>query len=105
MTNGSRFFSKGIKLDVFKREKGICQICGCKVLSAEYDHIVPWAVSEDSSASNCQLACARCHRIKTSTIDVPAISKSQRIYEKRAGVRTKRKFPQRKDPWGKGRDA
>jgi 5-methylcytosine-specific restriction enzyme A len=101
----SRIFARSVKLATFEREEGRCQICGCKVITAEYDHIVPWALSEDSSASNCQLTCVRCHRAKTSDEDVPRISKAKRVYEKRAGVRrTKRPFQKHVNPWGRERE-
>lgn len=94
-------FTKATKLARFDHAKGHCETCGQRIVGvAEYDHAVPCAVGGDNSFENCRVMCKRCHRLKTSTIDVPQISKSVRIYEKRAGVRTKRPFPKRAQPWG-----
>jgi 5-methylcytosine-specific restriction enzyme A len=101
-----REFTKSTKLAAWDRCGGRCECCGVKIISPEYDHIVPWAVSRDGGLSNCMVLDKKCHRLKTSEKDVPQISKSVRVFEKRVGVRkTRRPFQNRPDPWGKGRDA
>ena len=85
-------FPKAIKLAAWQRCSGICE-CGCgqKITRAEYDHYpVPAAIGGTSDLSNCRVLEARCHRILTSSKDVPAIAKSTRIFEKRIGARTSR---------------
>lgn len=100
MTTRSEF-SKSTKLARFKHTDGHCETCGNKVIGIpEYDHAVPCAVGGTNDFENCRVTCKRCHRVKTSKIDVPQIAKSQRVYEKRAGLRkTRRPFPRRVDPW------
>ena len=58
---------------IIKRDKGICQICGCKV-SKEYnqfdmksptrDHIIPVSKGGEHSKRNIQLACLKCNSTK-----------------------------------------
>lgn len=84
-------FTKATKLASFERAKGHCETCGCKIITrAEYDHRIPCGLGGDASPENCVCLCSKCHRAKTSTRDVPAISKAVRLNEKRAGARTKR---------------
>ena len=101
-------FSKSVRLDAWKRCKGHCECgCGLKVLGGvEYDHFpIPAALGGPATLENCRVLMVKHHRQITAETDVPAISKSQRVFEKRIGARkTKRPFAQRKDPWGKGRD-
>lgn len=88
-----REFSKATKLAAWERSGGRCE-CGCgqKILGTpEYDHITPAAIGGSNDLDNCRVMAKRCHRVKTSK-DVPAIAKSTRIAEKRAGVRQGRGF-------------
>lgn len=100
-------FLKATKRAAFDRCNGFCELCGGKILTAEYDHYpVPAALGGSNELSNCRVLCKKCHRKITATVDVPAIAKSNRIWEKRAGLRkTRRPFQRRADPWGRGRDA
>lgn len=94
-------FTKATKLARFEHAKGCCETCGNKIITtAEYDHFVPAAIGGANEFDNCRVLCVKCHRLKTSTIDVPQISKSVRIAEKRAGVRKTRPMPgSRASPW------
>lgn len=86
-------FSKRTKLTAYERCKGICE-CGCgqKIISAEYDHWpVPAAIGGSNELSNCRVLAKRCHRVITAEKDAPAIAKTRRVFEKRAGVRDKRR--------------
>ena len=99
-------FPKSVKLKRFEYAKGRCETCTQKIVgTAQYDHVVPDAVGGAADFDNCRVQCVRCHRVKTSTKDVPEISRSTRIYEKRAGVRkTSRGFqrhPEGYDPWSR----
>lgn len=99
-------FSKSTKLQAWDRCKGRCE-CGCGLTiigTPEYDHIVPAAIGGTNALDNCRVLMKKHHRDKTDK-DVPEIAKSQRIYEKRIGARTKRAWPKARDPWGKGRHA
>lgn len=87
-------FSKATCIARFKHAKGCCETCGNEIVGgAEYDHAVPCAVGGTNDFDNCRCLCVRCHRIKTSKVDVPQIAKSVRIFEKRAGVRKTRPMP------------
>lgn len=99
-------FSKATKLSAWERCGGRCE-CGCqlKIITPEYDHFpVPAALGGSNDLENCRVLDRKCHRRITAQKDVPAIAKSQRGFEKRAGIRrTKRPFPKRpKDQqWGR----
>lgn len=96
-------FSRKTKLEAWSRSGGFCE-CGCaqKILSAEYHHIVPAAFGGANTLDNCRVLDRRCHRKLTAEVDVPRIAKAARIEAKRAGLRKRRPFPKRIDPWGKG---
>lgn len=84
-------FSKKTKLEAWHRCGGRCE-CGCgrKILGTpEYHHIVEAALGGSNDLTNCQVLDPKCHRLITSTVSVPQVAKSQRVFEKRAGVRTK----------------
>jgi 5-methylcytosine-specific restriction protein A len=96
-------FSKKTKLAAFERAKGHCENCGNKILtSAEYDHRIEDYLTHDNSLENCVCLCKKCHDIKTKR-SRPAIDKTRRIIEKRAGVRKSgrgfQKPPPGYDPW------
>lgn len=95
-------FSKKTKLAAFERAKGHCENCGAKILTAaEYDHRIPDYLGGSNELENCVCLCPKCHRRKTTEQDRPAIDKSRRITEKRAGVRKGRGFNKR---WRKKMD-
>ena len=48
----------------------------------EFDHVILWANSRDSSLDNCLAVCPRCHRFKTSTHDTPKAAKTVRQRDK-----------------------
>jgi hypothetical protein len=83
----SRQFSKEIERAAFFRCNGHCA-CGAKLTSGNihYDHIVPWALSFDSSPANCQVLCNSCHRDKTANRDVPSIAKAKRQADFHQGI-------------------
>lgn len=102
-------FSKKVKLAAWERSGGICE-CGCmlKIIGIpEYDHFpIPASLGGPATLENCRVLMRKHHRQITAEKDVPAIAKSQRIFEKSANVRkSKRPFPKRRDPWGKEREA
>lgn len=84
-------FSKATKLAAWDRCKGHCE-CGCdqKIITPEYDHYpIPASLDGPATLDNCRVLDKRCHRVRTAKIDNPALSKSQRIYEKRANARAR----------------
>ena len=70
-----------------------CNICELPIRGgAECDHITPDAFACDllgyeiNDIQNCQVLCMKCHRHKTTTIDIPAISKADRLRKKHLGI-------------------
>lgn len=57
-------FSKKVRVEAFARCEGKCEKCQAKlkVGEAEFDHIVSFWLSRDSSLENCQVLCIPCHR-------------------------------------------
>lgn len=86
-------FPKSVKLAAWERCQGMCE-CGCMlkiVAGVEYDHYpVPASLDGPGTLDNCRVLSKKCHRLITSKADIPALSKSDRIFEKRIGARTKR---------------
>lgn len=112
-----REFTAKQKLAMWRRAWGHCERCRRKIvgkLTPNYDHTVPDAVADKSkpiTIDDGQCLCSECHDLKTNTQawgeasrgDKTEIAKTDRLIEKRAGVRkTRRPFPKRADPWGKG---
>jgi 5-methylcytosine-specific restriction protein A len=87
-------FSKKTKLEAWERCGGRCECCGQKILGTpEYHHILPDNLGGLNDLRNCMVMAKKCHRLITDGDGLDgnsAIDKSQRILEKRAGVRTKR---------------
>jgi len=48
------------KNSILERDNRTCQICGKP--GYEVDHIIPWAISHDSSRSNLRAICVKCNR-------------------------------------------
>lgn len=99
-------FPKSVKIDAFERSGGRCECgCGLKIIGTpHYDHFpVPAALGGPGTLENCRVLDPKHHRQITAETDVPAISKSTRIAEKRMGLRDKRrgfrKPPPGYDPW------
>jgi hypothetical protein len=85
-----RGFSPKVRRAAYKRCDGRCELCGRALAAGDYhyDHAVPWALSGDRKASNCQVLCRACHGEKTARRDVPAIAKVKRIADRLRGART-----------------
>lgn len=95
----SRYFSKPVKREALSRSGGRCEATGsiyglpdgqrCEAnlgYGVEFDHIVLWANSRDSSLDNCLCVCPRCHRFKTTTHDTPKAAKTVRQRDKHSGI-------------------
>lgn len=83
-------FDKKTRIQAFQRCGGKCERCEMrlKVGEGEYDHIIPFYLSRDSSLSNCQVLCVPCHRgvgAKTAD-DQKIISKVKRVKMKHEGT-------------------
>lgn len=83
-------FSGKVRAQAFARCRGKCEKCGAwlKVGAGEYDHIIPYYLSQDSSLDNCQVLCVPCHRgagAKTAD-DQRVIAKVKRVKAKFDGT-------------------
>lgn len=99
----SRYFSKQVKRQALERSGGKCEAVGplyglqegvrCNAplnRYVEFDHIVLWANSRDSSLDNAACVCATCHRFKSTKHDMPKAAKTVRQRDKHAGIRSAR---------------
>lgn len=59
-------FTLKVRQQAFARCKSMCEICGATLpgglLKYEFDHIIPYFLTQDSSVGNCQVLCLPCHR-------------------------------------------
>lgn len=101
-------FTRKQRLEIWTRAAGHCEGCGAKLKTGEgeYDHVIPYEISRDTSVSNAALLCSPCHRGKTSKSDAPTIAKVKRIHAKHNGLYPpsprplqSRGFPKRVDLW------
>lgn len=83
-----RTFSAETKRLAWKRCNGHCEKCTAPVAAAgfQYDHIIPWEISRDSSLENCQVLCLADHRTKTSERDLPDIVHTRHVSDFHHGV-------------------
>jgi 5-methylcytosine-specific restriction endonuclease McrA len=102
-------FSKQTKREAWLRCKrngipyceGVCQQ-PLEGRRPQYDHIIAAELGGSNELDNAQVLCPKCHRIKTSMEDMPAIAKSNRVRDKHAGIhRSRRKIPSRPFPPGR----
>jgi 5-methylcytosine-specific restriction endonuclease McrA len=62
-----RIFTTLQRIEVYERDNGICQICGCSVTFEYYecDHIRPWSKGGQTTVQNAQCTCRTCNRSKS----------------------------------------
>lgn len=75
--------------NVFKRDKGICQYCGCDLLStfstywsATVDHIVPRCEKGSDDESNLVLSCPACNGILSRANNLQTYEEKNLRYKK-----------------------
>lgn len=85
------------RADIFLARVGTCHLCSMKVVPGEewdVSHDIPLEAGGKDDESNWFVAHRRCHRIHTSTVDVPLIAKVKRIHQKHIGAsKPKSTFP------------
>jgi 5-methylcytosine-specific restriction enzyme A len=87
---GRRTFSNEVKRLAWKRCDKQCEECTRRITGAgdiEFDHIIAWEISRDSSLGNCQVLCTDCHGEKTAAVDVPMIAAADRKADFHLGIR------------------
>lgn len=97
-------FKTKTRKEALKRSKMRCEAVGAwyglpagercandLAYGVEYDHVILDANSKDNSLENCAAVCPRCHRWKTSNIDVPTAAKTVR--QSLMGMKTRAKQP------------
>lgn len=62
-----RAFTDKQKREAYERQKGICTACQkyFELPEMEADHITPWSQGGKTIASNCQMLCKHCNRVKS----------------------------------------
>ena len=65
-----RLFPKAIAVRVYKKQNGICPICGkhFEFDEMQADHIHPWALGGKTKESNCQMLCKDCNNKKSISV-------------------------------------
>lgn len=65
-----RLFRKDIAVRVYKKQNGICPICGkhFEFDEMQADHIHPWALGGKTKESNCQMLCKDCNNKKSISV-------------------------------------
>lgn len=98
-------FNKKQRIAIWTRADGHCEGCKAKlkVREGEYDHVVPFALTRDTSVANGQLLCKVCHSGKTHQADRPRISKAERMAAKHNGTWPKSRAPLRSRGFGSTR--
>jgi hypothetical protein len=73
----------------------VCYLCNSKIDPAttawEAEHVIPRYFGGQIGMP----VCICCHKQKTATEDIPAISKSKRVSDKHFGIRRKQGWPKR----------
>lgn len=63
----NRRISKQTKVEVWRRDKGMCVECGSNE-NLEFDHVIPVSRGGSNTTRNIQLLCERCNRRKSAKI-------------------------------------
>lgn len=89
-------FTLRVRSEAWLRAKGLCHGCGGLLHPAkyEYDHIIPYFLTQDSSADNCQVLCLPCHRGEggKTADDATIIAKVKRVEAKHNGTWPESKY-------------
>lgn len=91
-------FTMKVRQLAYTRCKSICEMCGARLGgglgSYEFDHIIPYFMTQDSSVDNCAVLCMPCHRGEggKTADDAAIIAKVKRIEAKHNGTWPASKF-------------
>ena len=88
-------FTRKQRAEIWLRANGHCEGCSAKLKAgeAEFDHVIPFALTRETTVENGQLLCRVCHKGKTHGEDRPRISKAERQRAKFLGIWPKSKTP------------
>lgn len=105
MNPWKRHFTKAVKRAALARCKDAagmprceCGTCGRAALYVghfHYHHLIPWAISHDSSLGNCGAWRDECHERYTAEVDIPAIAKADRRRDAHYGTASPKRHPMR----------
>jgi len=94
-------FGKAVLRAALSRAEGRCEgqlsddsrcPCALQVGRYHFDHIVPTALTDDTSLGNCQVLCRACHAAKTA-VDISMIARVQRVRDRHAGIKDPHRRP------------
>jgi hypothetical protein len=90
------------RADIFLLRSGLCHLCNLKVVPGEdwdVSHDIPLEAGGKDDESNWFVAHRKCHRVHTSTVDMPLIAKVKRVHQRHIGAK------QSKSPLPGGRNS
>jgi len=77
------------RVKIFKASNGVCHMCNQPIKSGELwevSHEIPLELGGEDKGDNLKPAHKTCHRVQTSTVDIPAIAKAKRREAKNIGA-------------------
>jgi hypothetical protein len=90
------------RADIFLARGGMCHLCSLKVVPGEdwdVSHDIPLEAGGKDDETNWFVAHRKCHRVHTSTVDMPLIAKVKRVHQRHIGAK------QSKSPLPGGRNS
>ena len=85
-----RKLTKAQRVGVFNRHGGICHLCKGPITVGqlwEVSHPIPLELNGKDDETNWEPAHKTCHRVETSTKDIPTIAKAKRREAAHLGIR------------------
>lgn len=92
-------FPAKVKAAAALRANGNCEGCTRRLAEGDfhYDHEIPDALGGEPTLENCRVLCRSCHKVKTTTADVPRIAKANRNFRKARGIKKRSGFQTNRD--------
>lgn len=81
------------RADIFLARGGTCHLCNMKVVPGEdwdVSHDIPLEAGGKDDETNWFVAHRKCHRVHTSTVDMPLIAKVKRVHQRHIGAKQSR---------------